>query len=101
MGAFSGTGIINDSFGSGSDNSFNAGNYLLGTENLIANTFLANQAITSPRPATVQLAPNGTVIASGGGANSPIAGGSSWGALFSNPLVLVLILLFAFLIFKH
>jgi hypothetical protein len=101
MGALSGTGIFNDGFGGGADNSFDPTQTILGTEQLVANTFLANQAITSPRPATVQLAPNGTVIASGGGANSPLTGAtSSWGALLSNPLVLILLLLFGLLIFR-
>lgn len=68
---------------------------LLPWANLGAQTFLADQAITSPRPSTVTLLPNGQVQATGGGA-APIA--ASFGAVPSwvwiIALLLVVVMLF-------
>lgn len=47
---------------------------LLPWASLGAQTFLADQAITSPRPATVTYLPNGQIAASGGGAAAPSFG---------------------------
>ena len=49
---------------------------LLPWANLGAQTFLADQAITSPRPSTVTMLPNGQIVATGGGA-SPLPSVSS------------------------
>ena len=69
---------------------------LLPWANLGAQTFLADQAITSPRPSTVTLLPNGQFAATGGGALPTIGTGS----LSSVPGIvwigLVMVLLLAF-----
>lgn len=55
----------------------------LGVATLGANTFLANQAISSSQPSSVQVLPNGQIVATGGGAAVPaslfsgLSGGTS------------------------
>ncbi len=61
-----------------------------------ANTYLAQQAINSPRPATVAFAPNGqTSVVTGGGAlpnvNSVLGTSSIWLLVFGFVLVLLLL----------
>lgn len=53
---------------------------LLPWAQLGANTFLADQAITSPRPSTITYLPNGQIAATGGGA-SPLSVGTGSGLL--------------------
>lgn len=50
---------------------------LLPWASLGAQTFLADQAITSPRPSTITYLPNGQIAASGGGAAPPVFGAGS------------------------
>lgn len=58
-------------------------------------TFLANQAITSPRASTYAVNSQGQVVATGGGASAPAGGlGSSW-------LWILLLLLLLFGMFGH
>lgn len=47
---------------------------LLPWASLGAQTFLADQAITSPRPSTITYLPNGQLAVSGGGAATPSTG---------------------------
>jgi hypothetical protein len=70
---------------------------LLPWANLGAQTFLADQAITSPRPATITYLPNGQLAVTGGGA-SPVAG-----AIGSVPswIWIVLVLLVVVMLFKR
>jgi hypothetical protein len=70
---------------------------LLPWANLGAQTFLADQAITSPRPATITLQPNGQFAATGGGA-LPIAG--AVGAIPSW-IWIVVVLLVVVMLFKR
>jgi hypothetical protein len=70
---------------------------LLPWASLGAQTFLADQAITSPRPATVTLQPNGQFAATGGGA-LPIAG--AVGAIPSW-IWIVVVLLVVVMLFKR
>lgn len=56
-----------------------------------AQTYIADQAVTSPRPSTVSYLPNGQVVATGGGASVPVSS-----ALSSTPgwvwIVLIVVL---------
>lgn len=74
---------------------------LLPWAQLGAQTFLADQAITSPRPSTITYLPNGQLAVSGGGAPSPALnlGGLSLGSI---PAVVWIgvVILFAFM-FLH
>ncbi|HZU30978.1 MAG TPA: hypothetical protein VFB79_07685 [Candidatus Angelobacter sp.] len=67
---------------------------LLPWATLGSQTFLADQAITSPRASTVTVLPNGQLVATGGGAATPSTGAAL--ALGSIPswiwIVLVLVL---------
>jgi len=79
---------------------------LLPWAGLGAQTFLADQAITSPRPSTVQFAPNGQVVGvAGGGASLPLLGSgqSSLTSILGTSSVLVIgfvVLLFILLLKK-
>lgn len=67
----------------------------LSVATLGAQTFLANQAITSPRPSSVQVLGNGQIVATGGGASTAglLSGGSStlWLFLFGALLFILLL----------
>lgn len=77
---------------------------LLPWASLGAQTFLADQAITSPRPSTVTYLPNGQIAATGGGAPAPLFGSSSFGSLSSIPglvwVGLIALLLVIFLVHR-
>lgn len=99
---FGDPGINPGSSGSGGNSGQQIFDDILKLATLGTQTYLTNQAITNPRPATVTYAPNGqTLVATGGGALPPSAGlSTNWGALFSNPLVVIGFILALVLILK-
>lgn len=65
--------------------------------NLGAQTYLADQAITSPRPATITYAPNGQLLATAGGGAAAVIPGAvgsipSWIWILAILLVVVMLL---------
>jgi hypothetical protein len=66
---------------------------LLPFAQLGTNAFLSNQALTSSRPSTVTILPNGQSIVTGGGAASPVLSTSSITSLLSNPLILIFVVI--------
>jgi hypothetical protein len=84
------------------DNQNSIGGSVLDFANLGVNAFLANQAITNQRGASVQVLPNGQIVATGGGAPIPssLFGGSNTALGVSVGWLLVIGIVLVVLLFK-
>ena len=74
-----------------SPDSFTSPGFFVDLAQLGTQTFLANQAITAKNASSIQILPNGGVLAAGGGAG--LTATTTGASLFSNPLVLVFVLI--------